>query len=97
MGIRGKYDYPLLNEENKPESPGSLAVEGTPVTEPKRGIVTGQLVNVRDAPEPNARVLTLVQCGTKVDILDHEGTWLKIKVDGSKIDGYIVSDFVSEV
>lgn len=64
----------------------------------KLGMVTAQLVNVRAAPEQNANVLTLVEKGTKVQILDEEGNWYKVKLNAAThYTGYIVKDYVKVI
>lgn len=91
------YDWDRRFNSVDKDDDESLIKEEAPESVTKNGIVSGKLVNVRDAPEQNARVLTVVEKGTKVDILDECGSWYHVHIKESRITGYMIGECVSEV
>lgn len=69
-------------------------IQEVPVLEVKKGIITGCIkLNVRKAPKTNAEILTTLDAGTTVIILDEIGDFYKIgNPDGSE---YCMKKYIS--
>ena len=58
----------------------------------------GKRLNVRQAPDKNAKVLCQVECGTKLEVLPDSSTtkgWIYVKANG-KTAGYVMTKFLQE-
>lgn len=64
-------------------------------------IVNSRVVNVREAPNKEANVATIMDRGDEVEIIKEEGGWYLIQVEDihhvKHEVGYILSDFCKEV
>ena len=61
---------------------------------PTTGVVTGDLVNVRQAPSTESEVVSQASWGVMLDVYAKEGNWYKICLGEGK-SAYISADFVS--
>lgn len=64
-------------------------------TEPatENGIISNAVyVKVRETPDPGAKVITVVNAKDKVEILDKDGEYYKIRLSSGDV-GYIFSKF----
>ncbi len=64
---------------------------------PKRGVVKGELINLRNGPDQDASVMTCVQKGSELEILEEYGNWFKVRVVKTGDVGYMLSFCISEV
>ena len=58
----------------------------------------GKRLNVRQAPDKNAKVLCQVECGTKLEVLPTSSTtkgWIYVKANGKTV-GYVMTKFLQE-
>lgn len=85
-----------VNESDE-KTEGSPGVKETPDPFPKRGVVKGQLINLRIAPDQDSDVITCLQQGTELEILSDYGAWFKVKVIKTGQIGYMVCHCISEV
>ena len=56
------------------------------------GITTADGLRVRKGPGKNYPVISILQKGTKVEIIGQSGSWVKIETDGG--NGFIAKDYV---
>lgn len=71
-----------------------------PAPEPERIIwyVTGSRVNVREGPSTNYTVLGKVLYGDAAEIIsDPNADWVKIRIEGDGVEGYIAKRFMTDV
>jgi cell wall-associated NlpC family hydrolase len=59
----------------------------------KKGIVTGDGVNVRDLPDSNASIIKTFSKGTEVKIVGESAGWYEMLVD-DQLKGWIHSDYI---
>ena len=57
-----------------------------------KGKVICELLNVRKAPEKGDNVITTIEKGTEMLILDDAGNWLK--VNAGDVEGYVMAEYV---
>ena len=57
-----------------------------------KGVVTEEIVNVRQTPSKEAKIVMYVSVNDKVEILEKDGDWYKIKYKNK--EGYVFSDFI---
>lgn len=57
-----------------------------------KGTVICELLNMRKTPEKGENVLTVLEQGTELTVLDIAGEWLKVIANDR--DGYVMKDFV---
>ena len=57
-----------------------------------KGIITEEIVNVREKTSTDSKIIMYVSVNDKVDILEKTGDWYKIKYKNK--EGYVYSDFV---
>lgn len=69
-----------------------VAVNGIPLVDPK-GIITGDVVNVRSAPSTDSSVVIKLNGGTLVDLIALEDDWYSVSYNGQT--GYIRSDYLN--
>jgi uncharacterized protein YgiM (DUF1202 family) len=86
---------------NTPE-PVAVAIVAIPepAPEPERIIwfVTGSRVNVRGGPSTNYDVLGKVVYGEAAEIIsDPDADWVKIRIEGDGIEGFIMKRFMTDV
>ncbi len=77
-----------------------VEAEATPAAEPERIIwyVTGSRVNVREGPSTNYTVLGKVLYGDAAEIIsDPNADWVKIRIEGDGVEGYIAKRFMTDV
>ncbi len=75
-------------------------VEAETTPEPERIIwyVTGSRVNVREGPSTNYTVLGKVLYGDAAEIIsDPNADWVKIRIEGDGVEGYIAKRFMTDV
>ncbi len=86
---------------NTPEPVAVAAVViPEPVPEPERIIwfVTGSRVNVRGGPSTNYEVLGKVVYGEAAEIIsDPDADWVKIRIEGDGVEGFIMKRFMTDV
>lgn len=63
---------------------------------PSMGIIT-TLVNLREEPTPDAKVVKILDKGRTIEVLDTHREYYKVRVAGDGIVGYIVSKFCKVV
>jgi len=71
-----------------------------PAPEPERIIwyVTGSRVNVREGPSTDYTVLGKVLYGDAAEIIsDPDAEWVKIRIEGDGVEGYIAKRFMTDV
>ncbi len=71
-----------------------------PAPEPERIIwfVTGSRVNVRGGPSTNYEVLGKVVYGEAAEIIsDPDADWVKIRIEGDGVEGFIMKRFMTDV
>ncbi len=56
------------------------------------GTVTGGSLHLRREPDSSAKVIQTYKSGTKVEILENDGTWCKVQV--GKNTGYMMADYL---
>lgn len=91
------------------EEPVDIIEEQFPVEEPEivenevneavRGIVEGcKMLNVREAPNAKASVISIIAAGNIVDIIEEESTEdfyaVNVEVGGVEFDGYCMKKFI---
>lgn len=77
-----------------------VEAEAPPAPEPERIIwyVTGSRVNVREGPSTNYTVLGKVLYGDAAEIIsDPNADWVKIRIEGDGVEGYIAKRFMTDV
>ena len=53
----------------------------------------GKTLNVREAPDRNAKLLFRIECGKKVEIIENVGNgWAKIRLNGK--EGFVMTSFL---
>ena len=57
-----------------------------------KGVVTEEIVNVRQTPSKEAKIVMYISVNDKVEILEKDGDWYKIKYKNK--EGYAFSDFI---
>jgi len=95
------------NEEVKPEENKEQAVEETKKEENTEKTtskeetktevtkyVSAETLNMRETANNNAKLVNQLKVNTKVTVLETEGTWSKIKVNGKT--GYVASKYLSD-
>ncbi len=88
---------PVIAPETAPEP---VVAEVTPEPEPERIIwfVTGSRVNVREGPSTDYIVLGKVLYGDAAEIIsDPNDEWVKIRIEGDGVEGYIAKRFMTDV
>jgi len=71
-----------------------------PEPEPERIIwfVTGSRVNVREGPSTDYSIMGKVIYGDAAEIVsDPDADWVKIRIEGDGVEGYIMKRFMTEV
>ena len=87
-------------EETKKEdnTEKSTSKEETKTEEKKKTEVTkyvsAETLNMRETANNNAKLINQLKVNTKVTVLETEGTWSKIKVNGKT--GYVASKYLSD-
>ncbi|HBQ36199.1 MAG TPA: hypothetical protein DD729_05080 [Rhodobacteraceae bacterium] len=69
------------------------------MTEQKRIVwyITGTRVNVREGPSTSYAVLDKVAYGEAFEVVsDPNADWIKIRIEGDGVEGYIVKRFTTE-
>ncbi|WP_457649373.1 SH3 domain-containing protein [Profundibacter sp.] len=84
------------------EAVAEVEAEATPepAAEPERIIwyVTGSRVNVREGPSTNYTVLGKVLYGDAAEVIsDPDADWVKIRIEGDGVEGYIAKRFMTDV
>ena len=59
----------------------------------KTGLISGSVVNLRETPDTNAKVLEKIPKGTQVSVTKVSDNWCKIKYDGS--EGWISKEYIT--
>lgn len=59
------------------------------------GIVDTDTLNLRESPSTDSSVLRLLNRDEKVQILEQDGVWYKIKINGTT--GYVHSDYIEKI
>jgi len=80
--------------------PVAVAVVSIPEPAPERIIwfVTGSRVNVRGGPSTNYEVLGKVVYGEAAEIIsDPDADWVKIRIEGDGVEGFIMKRFMTDV
>ncbi|MCF6316264.1 MAG: SH3 domain-containing protein [Marinosulfonomonas sp.] len=80
--------------------PVAVAVVAIPEPAPERIIwfVTGSRVNVRGGPSINYEVLGKVVYGEAAEIIsDPDADWVKIRIEGDGVEGFIMKRFMTDV
>ena len=80
--------------------PVAVAVVSIPEPAPERIIwfVTGSRVNVRGGPSTNYEVLSKVVYGEAAEIIsDPDADWVKIRIEGDGVEGFIMKRFMTDV
>lgn len=90
-----KYRYCSYDSEEKMENPP--AVEETKDSFLKRGIVNGELINLRTRPDLDGCIITRVHKGAELEILEDWGEMFKVRVIKTGDVGYMFSYYISEV
>ena len=57
-----------------------------------KGVVTEEIVNVRQTPSKEAKIVMYISVNDKVEILEKDGDWYKVKYKNK--EGYAFSDFI---
>ena len=70
----------------------TIAVFCVKVNATTKGVVTEEIVNVRKTPSKEAKIVMYVSINDKVEILEKDGDWYKIKYKNK--EGYVFSDFI---
>lgn len=70
-----------------------IVVYACPVVKECYGIVTGDLVNVREGPGTHYPVITQVHAGTTVQVLDIRGDWIQVKLQDKTV-GWMFASYV---
>jgi len=89
---------PAAQPEPTPE-PVTVVAEITPEPEPERIIwyVTGSRVNVREGPSTDYAILGKVIYGDAAEVIsDPNAEWVKIRIEGDGVEGFIVKRFMAE-
>ena len=59
--------------------------------------ITGSRVNVREGPSTNYAILDKVLYGDAFQVVsDPDAKWIKIRIEGAGVEGYIVKSFTTE-
>lgn len=87
-----------IEEEKVEEAPTEEAIERDFEQEVGKtyAIVAGaKKVNMRENPNKEAKVLTVLSIGTKVELIDEIGNWAEIKYNDE--DGFMMKQFLKHV
>jgi len=57
------------------------------------GKVDATSLNVREEPSKDADKVTSLKDGTRVEVLDKEGEWYKIRY-GENVRGYVMAEYI---
>jgi len=79
----------VIDEEEEMPEPDGMPVEGICVAE-----VTGFRVNVRSGPSTSFPVITQVNRGDRVVVLEEVGNWRRVLLPDEHIEGFIFGKFV---
>lgn len=63
----------------------------------KRGVVIGELINLRTRPDLDGCIITRVHKGSELEILEDWGEMFKVRVVKTGDVGYMFSYYISEV
>lgn len=96
-GKAGSKTQTALYGSNPAKGNATVAPTATPApTQAAIGTATvntsGSPLNVREKPSTGSSVVTRLKKGTKVDVLENHGTWMKIR-SGSKT-GYVMAKYL---
>jgi len=96
-----KVAAPVVEIAVEPE-PVTVVAEVTPepAPEPERIIwfVTGSRVNVREGPSTDYTIMGKVVYGEAAEIIsDPDADWVKIRIEGDGVEGFIMKRFMTDV
>lgn len=81
----------------EPRPTGRLDAQPAPAAEPAVHYVSGTRVNVRSGPSTSFAVISSVEYGDAVKILDDAGDgWSHIRIESSGTQGYMATRFLSD-
>ena len=82
-----------------PEKVAAVAIpEPAPESERIIWFVTGSRVNVREGPATDYTVLGKVLYGDAAEIIsDPDADWVKIRIEGDGVEGFIMKSFMTDV
>lgn len=80
-------------EETQTESKETAKTEEKKTTEVTK-YVSAETLNMRETAENEGKIINQLKVNTKVTVLEQEGTWAKIKVNGTT--GYVASKYLSD-
>ncbi len=88
-----------VEETNKEENTEKTTSKEETKTEEKKKTevtkyVSAETLNMRETANNNAKLINQLKVNTKVTVLETEGTWSKIKVNGKT--GYVASKYLSD-
>lgn len=94
-----KNEEVKLEETNKEENTEKTTSKEETKTEEKKKTevtkyVSAETLNMRETANNNAKLINQLKVNTKVTVLETEGTWSKIKVNGKT--GYVASKYLSD-
>ena len=88
---------PIVDEDTLP----LVDVEETEIIEEDDNVVYGEVskcekLNVREKPEPGAKVVCMIDVGTElmIDMTNSIGKWFKIYTE-SGVEGYCMNDYIT--
>lgn len=88
---------PIVDEDTLP----LVDVEETEIVEENDNVVYGEVskcekLNVREKPEPGAKVVCKIDVGTElmIDMTNSIGKWFKIYTE-SGVEGYCMNDYIT--
>lgn len=90
---------PTVEETKKEENTEKTTSKEETKTEEKKKTevtkyVSAETLNMRETANNNAKLINQLKVNTKVTVLETEGTWSKIKVNGKT--GYVASKYLSD-
>lgn len=88
-----------VEETKKEDNTEKTTSKGETKTEEKKKTevtkyVSAETLNMRETANNNAKLINQLKVNTKVTVLETEGTWSKIKVNGKT--GYVASKYLSD-
>ncbi|WP_051654161.1 AAA family ATPase [Persephonella sp. KM09-Lau-8] len=92
----GGFAYFYLNEEKevsyKKENTEKINNSKTYTISKKNGIVIANILNVRENPSINSKIINKLRKGDKIEIVEEAGDWLKIQK--GTLQGWVKKEFV---
>lgn len=97
--VKQEENKEQTSEESKKEEEKQTESKETTKTEEKKTTevtkyVSAETLNMRETAENDGKIISQLKVNTKVTVVEQEGTWAKVKVNGKT--GYVASKYLSD-